>query len=130
VFYTTQLTRQAAKKGADVDASEIAEDYNKVRICDVLLLIYETIDLALQNQIAIKIGKNRDGLKPPEGIVLLVDKGRMSFYNLDGTEGGYPELDKLKLNKAILVPKKNAVLAVKKHSSALRPKKEAIKAAA
>jgi replicative DNA helicase len=131
IFCTTQLTRQAAKKGADVDMNEIAEDFNKVRICDILLIIYETLDLALQNQIAFKVAKNRDGAKPPEGIVMLVDKSRMSFYNLDGSPGYYDRVEIIRQikKKGGLIPKKSAIVAAKKPKG-LVPKHSAIVAAA
>jgi replicative DNA helicase len=131
VFYTTQLTRQAAKKGADASSEDVAEDYNKIRICDIFLILYETLDLALQNQMGIKIGKNRDGAKPPEGIILLVDKGRMSFYNLDGTEGGYPELDALKSSRrnGKLIPKKTVLKKIANPTNTtLKPRKDVVTA--
>jgi len=128
VFYTTQLTRQAAKKGADATAEDVAEDYNKIRICDIFLILYETLDLALQNQMGIKIGKNRDGAKPVEGIILLVDKGRMSFYNLSGEPGDFDKVDVAKtfVKKASgLIPKQTSLTPKSVVSSVLIPKKSA-----
>jgi replicative DNA helicase len=129
IFCTTQLTRQAAKKGGDVSSEDVAEDYNKIRICDIFLILYETLDLALQNQMGVKIGKNRDGAKPPEGIILLVDKARMSFYNLDGTPGDFERVDIVKLlkKKSGLIPKKSAIVSIKKNHG-LIPKKSAVMA--
>jgi hypothetical protein len=83
VFCTSQLTRAAGQKKdlTTASAEDIAEDYNRVRICDAMLILVETIDMALQNTIGVKIGKNRDGFKPVELIMLLADKSRMRFYD-------------------------------------------------
>jgi replicative DNA helicase len=85
VFCTSQLTREAGKRKNILEASaeDVADDYNKVRICDAMIILLETIDMALSNQIALKIGKNRDGCKPVEPIILFADKARMKFHDID-----------------------------------------------
>lgn len=109
IFCTSQLTRDAGKKKDPLTASaeDIADSYDKVRICDAMLILLETIELALDNKIAIKIGKNRDGTKPIEPVILCADKARMRFYD----EAGYVDFKQYKEERnkiKRIIPQRNA----------------------
>jgi len=119
LFCTSQLTRDVAKKKDPLmaGAEDIADAYDKVRIADVMILLLETVELVLHNQVAVKIGKNRDGLKPVEPILLRADKSRMRFYDEDGGRDEF-EIEKERNDTTNAMVKK---LKPKRKKGGLRP---------
>jgi archaellum biogenesis ATPase FlaH len=93
VFTTAQLVRDVGKRKDVLSASaeDIADSYDKVRIADNMLILLETIELAIENKIAMKIGKNRDGAKPVEPVIMRADKARMRFYDEFGDREEYDD---------------------------------------
>jgi hypothetical protein len=114
-FCTSQLTREVGKRKDPLTstAEDIAEAYDKVRIADIMLLLLETVELALNNQLAIKVGKNRDGIKPIEPIIMRVDKSKMRFYDNDGER---IEVSDKKMAKTHVLKPVRKIIAKSKHT--------------